>query len=104
VLAPGASIVSKGSRLRLTMQSDGNLVLRDGTVLRWQSGTRDPSRRAYALLGADGDLVVVGDGDQRLFSAGLAGRGGVSAVVHDDGVLRVANAAGMTVWGVGPVK
>lgn len=104
VLAPGASIVSRDARHRLTMQSDGNLVLRTGSVVRWQSGTRDPSRRAYALLGADGDLVVVGDGDRRLFSAGLAGRGGVSAVVHDDGVLRVANAAGTTVWGVGPVK
>jgi uncharacterized protein RhaS with RHS repeats len=103
-LAPGASIVSRDARHRLTMQSDGNLVLRTGSVVRWQSGTRDPSRRAYALLRADGDLVVVGDGDRRLFSAGLAGRGGVSAVVHDDGVLRVANAAGMTVWGVGPVK
>jgi kumamolisin len=104
VLAPGASIVSKDRSHRLTMQTDGNLVLRRGTEPRWQSGTRDASRRAYARLGADGNLVVIGDGDRLLFSAGVSGRGGVLAVVQDDGVFRVASVTGATVWGTGPVK
>ncbi len=104
VLAPGASLVSKDRRFTVTMQTDGNLVLRQGTTVRWQSGTRDPSRRAYARLGTDGNLIVVGDGDRLLFSAGVAGRGGVLAVVQSDGVFRVASSAGGTIWGSGPVK
>ncbi len=104
VLAPGASLVSKDRRFTVTMQTDGNLVLRQGGTVRWQSATRDPSRRAYARLGADGNLIVVGDGDRLLFSAGVAGRGGVLAVVQSDGLFRVASSTGGTIWGSGPVK
>lgn len=104
VLPPGASIVSKGGSHRVTMQTDGNLVLRQGSVLRWQSATRDPSRRAYARLDSNGNLIVIGDGDRLLFSAAASGRGGVLAVVQDDGVFRIASASGVTVWGTGPVK
>lgn len=103
-LQVGQSLVSAGGAHRLTLQTDGNLVLYRGSHLLWQSGTRDTSRQAAVLFGDDGNVVIHGSGGRVLRDFGLAGRGGTAFVVGSDGVLRVTNGAGGAVWQHNAVK
>ena len=46
----------------------------------------------------DGNLVIYGAGGRVLRNFALAGRGGGTFVIESDGILRVADAAGTSVW------
>ncbi|WP_322097671.1 transglycosylase SLT domain-containing protein [Nakamurella alba] len=57
ILQPGWMLFTKDGRVRLLMQSDGNLVIhRDGTLI-WSSGTGG-NPGAQAAVRVDGNLVV----------------------------------------------
>lgn len=103
LLGPGASIVSPDRSYTATMQTDGNLVFRRGSLVVWHSGTRDASRTAYARFNADGNLTVTGQDDRLLFSAQMGGRGGVATVAKSDGTLQIVTASGAAIWSNGVV-
>ncbi len=97
-LRAGQSLTSKDGTRRVTMQPDGNLVLYRGSKLLWQSLTRDLTGQGQVTLRADGNLVITGANGRVLKDYGLAGRGGVLFVVQSDGILRVADSWGRSVW------
>ncbi len=56
-LEAGSELVSANHKYRFVMQTDGNLVLYEGTVALWDSGT-EGHPGAFAILQLDGNFVV----------------------------------------------
>jgi peptidoglycan/xylan/chitin deacetylase (PgdA/CDA1 family) len=93
-LASGESRLSPNGEFTLSMQSDGNLVVRvtDGRVL-WSSGTAGHAG-ATATFTANGKLVVA-DGAQTLWSS--TGTGASTLSLGNNGNL-VAMQSAATIW------
>ena len=97
---PSGTSLSSGS-VRLTMQSDGNLVLSgiaSGTSL-WSSGTSGHPG-AWATFQSDGNFVVYDTSRNVLWSSKTNGTGTVLQI-QNDANLAVYNAAGTSVWSSG---
>lgn len=97
----GGDALVAGTR-SLTMQTDGNLVLRGPAGAAWATRTAGGSRSTLALQ-ADGNLVLRGSDARALWSSGTAGRGVRTLRLGSDGSLRLLTAAADTVWSVGTV-
>ncbi len=103
-LAPGEALrsgwylLSPASACRLSMQADGNLVLRaqSGAVL-WQTGPHAGTKDA-ALLQRDGNLVISSELGTVVWSSGTAGHAGVSLYVTRDGTVLLETAEGSVPW------
>lgn len=97
-LRVGQSLTSPNGTYRVSMQSDGNLVLYNRTRALWQTGTRAATGTAYlAFQGSDANLVLYGPG-RVLKNFAVNGRNGATLLMQNDGVLRLATAGGATVW------
>ncbi len=95
-LTPGSSMYAAGGQLRLSMQTDGNLVVyRDRTVL-WYSHTWG-STGAYALMQTDGNLVVY-LGRKALWHSHTWANPGAVAALQPDGYLVVYSSIGTPLW------
>jgi hypothetical protein len=96
VLDPGDSVHS--NRLRLSLQGDGDLVLRDedGRVT-WSTGTH--AQGAHAVFQDDGNLVVY-RGDQTLWSSRTDGHNGATLVLGADGAMTIVY-RNTTLWSTG---
>jgi hypothetical protein len=94
VLHPGESIAT--NRMRLALQSDGDLVIRDqdGKVV-WSTGTHAPG--THAVFQADGNLVLYSSGNATLWSSRTDGHDGAVLVLQGDGDL-VIRQGGTTLW------
>jgi hypothetical protein len=82
---------------RLVMQPDGNLVMyrrRDGKTL-WSSRTSGHAG-AYAVMQAEGNLVVYGAGKRALWSTRTSGNSHAYTVMQNDGNLVVYRRTGGT--------
>ena len=118
-LLPGERLVAGSSltsaAMRLTMQSDGNLVAYLGTGAGgygpaiWSSGTSGHTG-AYAVVQPDGNFVIYPKGGgpsahDALWSTGTWGHPGAHAVLQDDGnlVMYQQGAAGSSaaLWSTG---
>jgi hypothetical protein len=99
VLNPGDEI--RTDRLSLSLQTDGDLVLRDededGTVV-WSTDTHVPG--AYAVFQADGDLVLYCCDGETLWSSGTEGNDGAVLVLQADGTLTIRQ-GDTTLWTAG---
>ncbi|MFJ8159176.1 hypothetical protein, partial [Streptomyces sp. NPDC094468] len=85
-LMPGQSW--KTNRVALTMQTDGDLVLRDlSGIMLWHSGTAGTGYRA--IMQADGNFVVYDRSDWGVWSTGTAHRDGASLYIGSDGNVSV---------------
>ncbi|MFD8479658.1 hypothetical protein [Kitasatospora sp. NPDC059673] len=96
-LKPGASVAS--GRIRLTMQTDGNLVLYylfDGKPI-WNTGTAGHPG-ATATMQADGNLVITDANGTTLNSSQTSGNNGAYAKVQNDCNFVVYNTAGTAIW------
>jgi hypothetical protein len=84
---------------RMTMRSDGNLVIYDehGQV-RWASNTFGSGNRA--VFQADGNLVVYNSANRPLWTSGSAGHNGAQLVLQDDGNV-VISQNGAVFWSSG---
>ncbi|MEV5754650.1 hypothetical protein AB0L00_43160 [Actinoallomurus sp. NPDC052308] len=80
-LNPGKTL--RTNRLALTMQTGGNLVLRDtsGKII-WSTGTHHAG--AYAEFQTDGNLVVYINGRQAIWASGTPGHNGATLVLQAD--------------------
>ncbi|HTO00719.1 MAG TPA: hypothetical protein VL068_08590 [Microthrixaceae bacterium] len=88
-LRPGETMRSLNDVYRMTMQTDGNLVIRrriDGAV-KWASGTRSPG--SSLILFQDGNLVVRASNGKFLWQSKTRGAGTERVQLSDDGTLRV---------------
>jgi hypothetical protein len=79
------SIWSENSAHRLTMQGDGNLVLYQYGIPRWDSKTFVPN--CTAIMRADGNLVISNSANNQVWESRTSGHPGASLIVQDDGNL-----------------
>lgn len=95
-LASGAFLTSGDNRIRLMMQTDGNLVLYHDNIARWATGTLEAGARA--VMQSDGNLVIYSAAGKALWSSGTSGRPGASLVLQGDGNLVIYDATTRPVW------
>ena len=89
------------NRLALTMQSGGNLVLRDtSSKIIWSSGTHHSG--AYAEFQSDGNLVVYINGRQPVWASGTFGHEGATLVLQADyNMVIFSGIGGSPIWATG---
>lgn len=88
----GESLTSQNKLYRLTLQSDGNVVLYNASnVALWASGTAGKATRSLVMQG-DGNLVAkLGDAHQSaVWATGSNGFGGAHVTLQNDGDLVLA--------------
>ena len=81
-LYDGQSLVD--GQYTMSMQTDGNFVLYNGTRALWQSGTYGRGG-AWISMQGDGNLVIYNSSNQPLWQSGTAGHGGSRLEVQSDG-------------------
>jgi hypothetical protein len=101
-LTTGQQLQSTNGKAQLTLQPDGNLVLKrvdTGTVL-WASGTQGKGM-TQVVMQADGNLVGsdAATGTVYFFNTFTFGFPGAKLVVGDDGNLVILDAQGVQRWG-----
>ncbi|MFQ3559309.1 ricin-type beta-trefoil lectin domain protein [Streptomyces gramineus] len=102
VTLKGGSVIPSGTSLtsdsvRLTMQSDGNLVLTalaTGATV-WSSGTSGHAG-AWAKFGTDGNLVIYSTAAAQLWTTGLTATTGATFQVRNDSTAAVVASNGTT--------
>ncbi|MER7937019.1 MULTISPECIES: ricin-type beta-trefoil lectin domain protein [unclassified Streptomyces] len=98
----GGSVIPSGTSLtsdsvRLSMQSDGNLVLTalaTGATI-WSSGTSGHAG-AWAKFGTDGNLVIYSTAAAQLWTTGLTATTGATFQVRNDSTAAVVASNGTT--------
>ncbi|MEV7524473.1 glycoside hydrolase domain-containing protein [Streptomyces sp. NPDC091371] len=103
LICPDAAIESASAKL--TMQSDGNLVLSykagNGTAVPlWATGTYG-NPGAYATVQADGNFVVYNKAGAAVWSSATYGNPGASLKLQDDGNLVLYSSSGAALWSTG---
>jgi chitinase len=104
-LTSGQQVSSSSGRFHLIMQSDGNLVLYDGSSPIWATGTWNlpaAGRPTHADMQTDGNLVLYNDANQAAWATGTFG----SFVnpyleVQDDGNLVIYHNGRSPIWASG---
>ncbi|MDN3359238.1 hypothetical protein [Actinomadura sp. DC4] len=97
VLNPGESVGT--NRIRLSLRSDGDLVLsdQDGKAV-WSSGTH--AQGTHAVFQADGNFVLYSSDDATLWSSRTDGHDGAVLVLQSDGNLTIRQ-GDTTLWASG---
>ncbi|GEM_PF-5122051 len=96
----GQSIVSSNGQYRLTMQSDGNLVMYDGNGrVRYHFA----GSGAVAIMQTDGNFVEYTLFGTPVWNTQTWGNPGSSLHIQNDGNLVVYNPHGMPLWHIGAV-
>ena len=102
-LLKGMSISSCNNRYVTTLQTDGNLVLRDtqknGAAL-WASNTSNTDAEV-ALFQTDGNLVVYGTNQDALWATHTNGKGGALLAFQDDGNVVLYDGQMNVLWQTG---
>jgi hypothetical protein len=99
-LAAGQQLESPGGRHVLSMERDGNLVLRTDGYIVWATGTATPG--SILVAQPDGDVMLQAPSGAVLWSTGTGGTGPAVLEVHDDGVLRLHDDLYITRWATAP--
>jgi hypothetical protein len=95
---PGKTV--RTNRIALTMQTGGNLVLRDkSNKIIWSTGTHKAG--VYAELQTDGNLVLYGGDRQAVWAAGCFGHNDPTMVLQGDGNLVILDSGGHPIWATG---
>lgn len=87
VLYPGQLLQSTNGRFQLLYQADGNLVLFEGNVRKWESGTSGKPAGG-ARMDHDGDLCLYSPDQVLYWTTGKSGFRG-KLVLENDGALNV---------------
>ncbi|MGE5453125.1 MAG: hypothetical protein ACM3VZ_14935 [Acidobacteriota bacterium] len=95
----GESLVSLNDQYRFSLQSDGNLVLRNasGQAL-WSSGTAGRSGARLELQSSDGNLVLYSTSGAAIWATATGGLGATRLVMQNDGNLVLYTSSGKAVW------
>jgi titin len=95
-LSSGQSLTSPNGQFTLTMQTDGNLVEKNGSTVVFASGTSG-NPGAYVTMQGDGNLVVYLSGTA-LWASGTSGNAGAFLVLSDYGTLDIDSTSYVTLW------
>ncbi len=97
------TLTSLDGRFKLSMQTDGNLVMYgpEGDVI-WWSDTYGKTVSS-AIMQSDGNFVLYAPGSVPVWSSGTYGNPGSSLCVQNDGNIVINNAAGEPIWSIPPV-
>jgi GH25 family lysozyme M1 (1,4-beta-N-acetylmuramidase) len=94
-LTANKTIMSSNRQYKLTMDADGNLVLRGNGRALWQTHTTG-NPGATAIMQSDGNFVVYSTANKALWSSKTAGSGsGGSVIVQASGDLQVVTPSGL---------
>jgi len=96
-LAIGQTLVSCDGRFTLTMQSDGNLVLYQGSAALWATNTVN-SGATKAIMQGDGNFVLYTAAGKPVWASNTAGNAGARLVAQNDGNLVILAAGGAALW------
>ncbi len=94
------TIYSPNNAVTLALQSDGNVVLRCGTAVKWSSGTAG-TQAQFLVLQGDGHLVLYGPNYTPVWWNGAYGFTGAFLQAQNDGNLVVYSAGGVPRWATG---
>ncbi|WP_052691852.1 PQQ-binding-like beta-propeller repeat protein [Teredinibacter purpureus] len=97
-LNPGQKLTSENNKYILTMQLDGNVVLRrtsDGKAL-WSTATN--VGKAFLSMQNDGNLVVYRTNGTALWASNTNDSSGLYVILKNDGDLDIKNASNTTIW------
>jgi hypothetical protein len=95
---PGKTV--RTNRIALTMQTGGNLVLRNkSNKIIWSTGTHKAG--VYAELQTDGNLVLYGGDRQAVWAAGCFGHNDPTMVLQSDGNVVILDNGGHPIWATG---
>lgn len=101
VMFPGQQLETADRRYRLTLQTDGNLVLySSGGHALWSSGTYG-SPSAYLSMQGDGNLVIYDSNSRALWNSNTWGKGPSQLNVQQDGNMVIYGASGQPSWSSG---
>jgi hypothetical protein len=100
VFQPGQEVHT--NRIRLTLRTDGDLVLSDahGKVL-WSTGTH--ASGTHAVFQADGNFVLYSSSNATLWSSNTPGHDGAVLVMQADGNLTIVQ-GNTTLWATGTAR
>jgi hypothetical protein len=92
-------LIAANGRVRLVMQTDGNLVLyrTDDNAPLWASNTLNMPV-AYAIMQDDGNLVCYGADKVPYWASGTNGHPGATVLLQDDGDLVVLSSSNGVLW------
>lgn len=91
-----------GGRYSFVHQSDGNVVLYNGSRAIWSTGTHGRNTSSLVMQG-DGNLVLYSANGNALWSTGTHGNNGAFLGVQDDGNVVVYTANGRPLWSTNTV-
>ncbi|MEZ5040336.1 MAG: patatin-like phospholipase family protein [Saprospiraceae bacterium] len=96
------TLTSLDGRFKLSMQTDGNLVLYgpEGDAI-WWSDTYGKTVSS-AIMQSDGNFVLYAPGSVPVWSSGTYGNPGALLCVQNDGNIVINNAAGNPIWSIPP--
>lgn len=95
----GDSLSSSTGKFVLTLQDDGNLVLKQGGDEVWASGTHGQGVDRLSVQD-DGNVVLYAGGDAK-WSTGTNGNSGVRLELQDDRNVVVYGGDGQALWSTG---
>ena len=93
----GDSVKSCDGRFRLTMQTDGNLVLYQGSTALWNTGTQGTGAQR-AIMQNDGNFVVYAANNNAVWHSHTYDNPGAYLAMQNDGNLVVYNSANSYLW------
>jgi hypothetical protein len=99
-LTSNQSLASCNGDYTLIMQSDGNLVLYQGSTALWASGTVG-SGADEAILQDDGNFVVYTSAGSPVWASNTAGDTGDYLDVQNDGNVVIYSSSGAALWSTG---
>jgi YD repeat-containing protein len=99
-LVPTQRLLSPNGQVEFKFEQDGNIVLRQGSTVLWQSSTANGAGLSLQML-PDGNLVLYDPGDTAIWGSQTGGNAGANLEVRNDGTAVILNSAGTTVlWEV----
>ncbi|MBN8232625.1 lectin [Corallococcus macrosporus] len=93
----GQRLYSCDGRFWLVMQSDGNLVLRQGATALWHSRTNGTAA-VGAVMQGDGNFVIYTAEPRALWHSHTYGYSGAYLTVQNDGNVVIRTSRGGALW------
>ena len=103
VLNPGQHITSADGRYTFIYQTDGNLVLYQGSAALWASGTNGKGV-GVSIMQTDGNLVIYTRGGHALWASGTNGSLNSHFIIQNDGNGVIYRPDGHAVWATNTVR
>jgi len=96
-LVPGASVTSSDGRFTFVYQTDGNLVLYNGSAPLWASNTQN-TMPGVTIMQPDGNLVVYDNNGAPRWASNTYNHAGAQLLVQNDGNVVIYGPDAQPLW------